>query len=934
MNPLLQQFIAEARDFLQGIAEKLMQLEKAPQDADLMSELFRFVHTLKGNSGLFEFPEMTRVLHAGEDLLDDVRNGRVSYSPDLADKLLDAMDFVGMLIDEIEIGGVISARFVGDSVRLTDSLRILIAASSPHEEDLAEAVAASRVSTESQSNLVIGVKPPPVALADIPESLRMEAYRLAHNGQPLHWLVYAPAEDCFFQGEDPFFQARQTPDLLWGGIVARVPWPKLAEMDAYRCLLDFQLLSSAPADTLADYYRYMADHINHEPLSASALIAPNGDPNGGSVYEDFISDAWALLQANDLVGLTRIAETLLALSGPDLWIASALRWLLLVLELEPDNHQVLNGLLASMLSLSPCDRSALQSRPQPTLSDDQSGNENPSVAAPSAELQTRQAVEHDEALRLLVATQREILQLPITEPWQLGRMQAAAATLVGCLRTSDFNYPLADLLSATEEAMKQGQALPLLHWLDQYAFQQNAEVADNFTVISAGVGGEDALEKPKTALQDVSSQTKVMARREDQLPDAIILPTDSDAEFKFGRRAEDHVAGAKSVKVDQAKIDRLMNLIGEMVVSKNALPYLAGRAETVFGTRELSREIKAQYAVINRIAEEMQDAIMQVRMMPVSFVFQRFSRLVRDTSRKLGKDVKLVLEGEDTEADKNIIESLGDPLVHIIRNSLDHGFELPEVRQAAGKPVTGTLIIRASQESDRVIIEIIDDGKGIDPALVKRKAYEKGLLDEAGLERISDQEAINLIFAAGFSTAEVVTDLSGRGVGMDVVRTAIEKVNGAISLESEKGKGTRIRLSLPLSIAVTNVMIIESDGQLFGVPMDSVVETVRIPRRDLRSIKQSLATVLRGRIVPIKAINSLLAIAAEPKANADDELAVLVVRLGEEAIGLLVDDFRETVDIILKPMTGVLTAMSTFAGSALMGDGSVLLVLNVKELLL
>jgi two-component system chemotaxis sensor kinase CheA len=375
-----------------------------------------------------------------------------------------------------------------------------------------------------------------------------------------------------------------------------------------------------------------------------------------------------------------------------------------------------------------------------------------------------------------------------------------------------------------------------------------------------------------------------------------------------------------------------MNLIGEMVVSKNALPYLAGRAETVFGVRDLSREIKAQYAVINRIAEEMQDAIMQVRMMPVSFVFQRFPRLVRDTARKLGKDINLIMEGEDTEADKNIIESLGDPLIHIVRNSLDHGFELPEIRRAIGKPMVGTLTIRATQESDRVIIEIIDDGKGIDPEVIKRKAYEKGILDEMALERISDQEAVNLVFAPGFSTAEVISDLSGRGVGMDVVKTAIEKVNGAISLVSEKGKGTKIQLSLPLSMAVTNVMIIESDGQLFGVPMDSVVETVRVPRADIRMIKHSLATVLRGRIVPLKPINTLLEIPAPPLANDDDELAVLVVRLGDESVGLLVDDFRETVDIILKPMTGVLAQISAYAGSALLGDGSVLMVLNIKEM--
>ena len=375
-----------------------------------------------------------------------------------------------------------------------------------------------------------------------------------------------------------------------------------------------------------------------------------------------------------------------------------------------------------------------------------------------------------------------------------------------------------------------------------------------------------------------------------------------------------------------------MNLIGEMVVSKNALPYLAQRAEEQYGVRELSREIKAQYAVINRIAEEMQDAIMQVRMMPVSFVFQRFPRLVRDLSRKLGKEVQLILEGEETEADKNIIESLADPLIHIVRNSLDHGLETPEVRRARGKAASGTLTIRAVQEGDRVMIEIVDDGKGIDPAIVKQKAYEKGVIDEMTLERISDRDAVNLVFAAGFSTAEVVSDLSGRGVGMDVVRTAVEKVNGTIVLDSEVNKGTRIRITLPLSMAVTNLMIVESDDQIFGVPMDNVVETVRVPCSAIRSIKQCKTAVLRGNIVPLKSLNELLGLGAEQLVNADDEIAVLVARVGGETIGLIVDQFHETVDVIQKPLTGVLGGLTAYSGSALMGDGSVLMVLNVKEI--
>ena len=899
MTPLLEQFLSESRDFLQGIGEKLMELEKAPEDAELMTALFRMVHTLKGNSGLFEFPEMTRVLHAGEDLMDGVRHGRVSYSKDLADRLLDAMDFVGMLCDEVEADGGIAATHAVDSARLAESLRQLIAGI----ERLEKTEASGAVETPPRTK-VEGVDPH--VLLVIPETLRMDAYRRACGGDALYWLDYIPTEECFFQGDDPFFQVRGTPDLLWGNITTRQQFPILAELDPYRCELDFHLLTAASHEVLVEHYRYVPDQIRMLPVPPLHLALPQGNAGGEPAHEDFVNEALILHSAGELESLRHLTNSLLERASPDSWLSSALRWLLLVIEREPKNHQAQGVLIESLRSLDPPQWAALELEPE-------SPEEAVASESTTALTQSPLTPEEAEVMAELVAAQRRILTLPIKESWQLGRIKAVAAALSGCLTASGDSAALPALEAALAMSLDEATPAPLLAWLNG-KFKGAAQAVPTERQASGNAMAptpEDRPAHPETEEHRVAV----------------------NGDPRFGRRAEDTIVGPKSLKVDQAKIDRLMNLIGEMVVSKNSLPYLAGRAETVYGSRELGREIKAQYAVINRIAEEMQDAIMQVRMMPVSFVFQRFPRLVRDTSRKLGKEVNLVLEGEDTEADKNIIESLGDPLVHIVRNSLDHGFELPEVRSAAGKPAAGTLTIRATQESDRVVIEISDDGKGIDPTVIKRKAYEKSLIDEAALERLSDQEAVNLVFASGFSTMEVVSDLSGRGVGMDVVRTAVEKVNGSVVLESEPGKGTRIRLSLPLSMAVTNVMIVESDGQIFGMPMDSVIETVRVKRSAIRAIKKNLATVLRGRIVPLKSINTLLGLNVPPKANADDELAVLVVRLGDESVGLVVDDFRETVEIILKPMTGVLAGLSAYSGSALMGDGSVLMVLNVKEIL-
>ena len=825
MNPLLDQFLSESREFSQEIGAKLMQMEDAPSDQALINELFRLVHTLKGNSGLFTFPEMTRVLHAGEDLLGLVRNGQITYSRELADRLLNAIDFVMELCGDIEATEQIDASRAKDSARMAESLRALMSTVPTGAQ-----VPATRPSSTASAS---PAELPP--LVEIPETTRMEALRQCHKGETLHWIRYVPVKDCFFQGDDPLFSARQTPGLLWGRAVPTEPLTPLAEMDTYRCGLEFHLITVAAIEELNEHFRYVSDQVKTVRIDPHWL-----EPQGDATAENVPT-------VSAIAGGAQVAANLPGVPGQG--------------------------------------------------------------AAPS----TGESFEQKAAaIDAILSAQQQILLLDDRPDWSTGRLKAVGAVLLSLARAAGVPDTASELEAVLAECISSGQNSLLLLWLENSREHVIASYA-----AQPGVSAS----RSSNGLKDVVSATKTGPQK-----------SPADEGITFGRRAEDNVVGPRSLKVDQAKIDRLMNLIGELVVSKNALPYIAQRAETHYGVRDLSREIKGEYSVINRIADEMQDAIMQVRMMAVSFVFQRFPRMVRDISRKLGKEVQLVLEGEQTEADKNIIESLADPLIHIVRNSLDHGLETPEVRRASGKRESGTLTIRAAQEADRVVIEITDDGKGIEPAVIKKKAYEKGLIDEATLERIGDREAINLIFAAGLSTAEVVSDLSGRGVGMDVVRSAVEKIKGSVTINSEVGKGTTIRITLPLSVAVTQVMIVESDGQLFGVPMDNVVETVRVPRSSLRTIKQSLTAVLRGRIVPLKALNSLLGLSATPRMNSDDELAVLLVQAGGEVLGLLVDGFKETTGLIQKPLGGYLSGLSSYSGSALMGDGSVLMILNIREI--
>jgi two-component system chemotaxis sensor kinase CheA len=763
---------------------------------------------------------------------------------------------------------------------------------------------------------------PSFDLAHIPEQERIAMFRAA-AGQPMVQILYQPAEDCFFSGEDPFYLVRQLPEVIWGRIDTSSPLPPLSELDPYRCVLVFEALSSARLDELRYLFRYVPDQVQLSTLPPYFLAIPTGRENGGPVYDDFVRDALAAIEANDVVALERMVRILLDLTAPDLWVSSTLRWILAMLETPPHDFAAIRLLVLGLETLTPPDWQAFTGQSRPTKA--AAASSSPTVSEPICHNQQRLAVIDDDspfallsederaAMAELVRHQQELLKLAQGAVVR-GGMQSVAATLTPLL--SYLGYDADDLDGALERSVQKGEPSHLLEWIEG-RFSPLLSL-QSLTKPSDPRPSPPLAASPPAGGPQPSSQPAGPAGQEEVQP-------------LFGRRADDKIPNI--LKVDQSKVDRLMNLIGEMVVAKNALPYLASMAENHYGVRELAREIKNQYGVINRIAEEMQDAIMQVRMMPMSFVFQKFPRLVRDIARKIGKEVRLELLGEETEADKNMIEVLGDPLMHIIRNSLDHGIEEPDFREAAGKPREGHLTIAARQESDRAIVEITDDGAGIDPEVIKRKAYEKGLIDEQRLESLTDAEALNLIFLPGFSTADTISEVSGRGVGMDVVKSALERIRGTVSLSSQKGEGTRIVLALPLSMAVTNVMVLETAGQLFGVPSDSVIESVRVKRSEIRRIKNRDTIVLRGEVLPLFSLNELLALHKSHQVNDDGEYAVLVVNLSGARAALIVDGFRENMDIILKPLPGALSQLGCHAGSALMGDGTVLLILNLKELI-
>ena len=385
------------------------------------------------------------------------------------------------------------------------------------------------------------------------------------------------------------------------------------------------------------------------------------------------------------------------------------------------------------------------------------------------------------------------------------------------------------------------------------------------------------------------------------------------------------------LRVSEAKIEALVNLTGELVVARNALSYSIRQFDKDLG-REVARSIQRDRDAIDRLVTELHSTVLQLRMVPVAQLFGSFPRLVRDVARQLHKKVELVTHGETAEVDKTIMDRLFEPMVHLVRNAVDHGVEDPEQRRAAGKSEAATISIAASRSGDRLLVEVTDDGRGIDPAVVRRTASEKLILSPDELAALTDEEVVDLIFAAGFSTASSVSDISGRGIGMDVVRTAIEQIGGRVSLESKVGIGTTVRLDLPTTIAMSRIMVVEAGGQSFGIAMDSVSETVRVKPDRVSTIKNNDGFVFRDRVVPIISLAELMNLPGHKRDAAQSRLLVVMETAGRSA-AFEIDAIRDRLDVVLKPMQGLLAGARGYAGTTLLGNGQVLLVLDVKEIL-
>jgi two-component system chemotaxis sensor kinase CheA len=905
MEQMRATFRAEAWDVLTELDSALLALEASPGDSALVHRIFRAVHTLKGSGATAGFAHLSRFAHKVEETFDLARAGRLTVTPDLIDCGLKACDVIRQIVDEQPEGEAVP----GEAEVTAAFTRLLPApANSP-----AEPVAASKPGSEVRAAFEI---------------------------------VFKPNREVFYCGADPVTLLDDLRDLGQTHIAAHADTvPVLASLQAEQCYLWWEILIVAHCDEAAirDVFVFVEDQCElrirllEDQAAAVALL--------GSVP----AEAFGLFVVECEEHLEEIEEDALAL------------------EREPASRDRLDSLFrgvhsikgnaglllaevkgAALLATHPLQLLLQVAHALESLLDPFRG----AAAGPLPEEIVQTALETCDALRTLLGRLTHngaggpvspglLARLGIranavaSAPAADGRAAAFLNTtsqcvevIAGCLRRlENAGEPAAPVLETYRRGLKTLSAAAQYRNCSELEepLGQQLRILDAALRSGAALGSEErstlgnALQAARSVLDRMSSGSDV---RRDSTPGA-----DRPTPVKASPDASTPAASASTIRIDPDKLDRLMRVVGELLVARGAFPLLAQKLNDGADGAGMVKEMKEAGSNISRIADELQASVMSIRMLPVKSVFQRFPRLVRDLARSLGKEVRLVIEGEGIEMDKTILEQIGDPLVHVIRNAVDHGIETPEERRRNGKDAAGQLILRAVQEAGGVTIEIADDGKGLDAAVLKRKAVEKGLIAPEVAAGMNEEAAFQLVFLPGLSTAAKVSDVSGRGVGMDVVRSNVRNLHGAIEIRSKRGRGTAFLVRLPTSLMISKGILLEAGGQEYILPLSNIRDMVKVPAEEAHAYRGLTLAQVRGNIYSIFSLAEMLGLAPAKAA----ELSVAIVEAGAVKYGLAVDKFLSEVEVLVKPLSGGLEQCKEFQGAAIMGDGRVVLVLNALE---
>lgn len=452
-----------------------------------------------------------------------------------------------------------------------------------------------------------------------------------------------------------------------------------------------------------------------------------------------------------------------------------------------------------------------------------------------------------------------------------------------------------------------------------------------FNVSNGAVVELEGTEAELESEDDTNDEDEAYIAEVEQVLETAARETQLTGSTVEKKGSQESVKVSETVRIDVDRLDSLMNQIGELVVARTAFNRLSGILSAKYRDDDDVLSLSKTITNITKIVDDLQIDITEARMMPVGTVFNRFPRLIRDLAQKAGKQVNFIVEGQDTGIDRSVIEHIRDPLVHLLRNAVDHGIETPEDRIGIDKPAKATIRLTAAHEQSYIAITVEDDGKGINGVALKTKAVKNGIISSEAASRIDDYEAVDLIFEAGLSTAEKITDVSGRGVGMDIVKSNIESLNGMIDVETELGKGTKFTLKLPLTLATINGLLISTCGVTFAIPLVAVSETLRLDKSEIQTVTQKEVIRLRERIVPLVRLDEVLNMKRE-EGQESEMIHIAVVKIGDRMVGLVVDSLKEPQEVVVKSLGNFIGDIKGIAGASILGTGEVALILDVSSL--
>lgn len=883
----LKDFIDESFEIIEMLNSGLLRLEDSPiGQEDLVNDLFRYFHNLKGNSGIIGFQELNSLTHEAETLLNNIRRGEAIATHELIDLLLFVADVMETLVQRIDPNT--------GSVQPFDTSLVLT--------QLQQAVAGGAIQLP----------------AGLTENVQDTESPTDSEDTPAETDLAAPAEEA--------------PEELLAAPVVSAPSDTPLAADPVEVVTPKILPVGTDGDDLDIFSVTVRQQIEIIHAAMSTLHKDSTHKDSIDALHRClvaIKNSCSFLQYEELkIYAERTAGIVETARSSDLDFG-------IMLDLLGQEIEILNDMLLSKIA------QARPASPEPAAVP----TAVEKISAPAPEQAVPQAAPQQAATATTAPKQADAEALgdqsgtPKADSLPSRPTPQESASLVRLSQTqqgeSEPSAPLLKSGPVSTAAAVPSAAISTPAGADKPRAPKPAAAAPAPAPSSAPAPASAPAPTSAPAPAKAPAPSPVAAPKSPAAPAKVPAAKAPAAKPAAGGPAAppaDAHKGSSTIRVDHEKLDHLMNLIGELIINRNRYTLIARSLEEggeTVDVAQVAQSLSETTYAMARISDDLQDTIMKVRMVPVASVFSRFPRLVRDLSRKSGKEVDLILEGEETELDKSVVEVIGDPLVHLIRNAMDHGVEAEAERIAKGKNPKGRVVLRAYHRGNSVAIEIEDDGKGIDPEKMREVAVRKGIINQDEARQLDDREAMELIFAPGFSSAETITDISGRGVGMDVVRTNIKNLKGSVSITSEIGKGTRFTLSLPLTLAIIDALMVNVAGQMYAIPLDAVSETTKIEAVRLTDVKGRKAVTLRGEVIGIVEMAELLCL---PRKPLPDVLSVVVIHDNERRLGIVVDRLLERQEIVIKPLGAYLGDLNGISGATIMGDGSVILILDPHEI--